>query len=122
MESYLYRSISVYIILLLVILPNFYSAYRLNSVDNTRYFNLKDSSKVVNTCIVQTNTDPFKKWGGDHDQLLNTYIDGLHDGLKFNPDMLVLHETATPFYFLEDINLLKSKRFFDFSDSTGKYI
>ena len=71
---------------------------------------------------MQTNTDPFKKWGGDHDQLLNTYLDGLHEGLKFNPDMLVLHETATPFYFLEDINLLKSKRFFDFADSTGKYL
>ena len=118
-----YRSGSVYLaILILIIFPNFYSAYRLNSVDNTGYFNLKDPSKVVNTCVVQTNTDPFKKWGGDHDQLLNTYIDALHDGLKFNPDMLVLHETATPYYFLEDINFLKSKRFFDLSDSTGKYI
>lgn len=114
--------LSYVVILLILLLPNFYSTYRLNSVDNTGYFNLKDSSKVVNTCIVQTNTDPFKKWGGDHDQLLNTYIDGLHDGLKFDPDMLVLHETATPFYFLEDINLLKSKRFFDLVDSTKKYL
>jgi apolipoprotein N-acyltransferase len=117
------KAIAAYVILLiLILLPNFYSSYRLNSVDNTGYFNLKDPAKVVNTCIVQTNTDPFKKWGGDHDQLLNTYLDGLHEGLKFNPDMLVLHETATPFYFLEDINFLKSKRFFDFVDSTGKYL
>ena len=117
------KAIASYVILLIFILfPNFYSSYRLNSIDNTHYYNLKDSSKVVNTCIVQTNTDPFKKWGGEHDQILNTYLDGLHDGLKFNPDMLVLHETAPPFYFLEDINLLKSKRFFDFVDSTGKYL
>ena len=60
----------------LILLPNFYSSYRLNSVDNAKYFNLNDSSKVVNACIVQTNTDPFKKWGGDHDQLLDTYIKG----------------------------------------------
>ena len=117
------KAIASYVILLIFILfPNFYSSYRLNSIDNTHYYNLKYSSKVVNTCIVQTNTDPFKKWGGEHDQILNTYLDGLHDGLKFNPDMLVLHETAPPFYFLEDINLLKSKRFFDFVDSTGKYL
>ncbi len=117
------KSIAAYSVLLtLVILPNFYSSYRLNSVDNTKYFNLLDSTKVVNTSIVQTNTDPFKKWGGEHNEILNTYIDGLHDGLKFNPDMLVLHETAPPFYFLEDINLLKSKRFFDLVDSTGKYL
>lgn len=117
------KAIALYIVMLAVLLlPNFYSSYRLNSVDNTKYYNLKDSSKVVNTCIVQTNTDPFKKWGGEHNEILNTYINGLHDGLKFNPDMLVLHETAPPFYFLEDINLLKSKRFFDLADSTGKYI
>jgi len=114
--------ISYAIILTLILIPNFYSSHRLSSIDNTGYYNLKDSSKVVNTCVVQTNTDPFKKWGGEHDQILNTYLDGLHDGLKFNPDMLVLHETAPPFYFLEDINLLKSKRFFDLVDSTGKFL
>lgn len=89
--------------------------------DNLRYFNLSNSTKVVNTAIVQTNTNPFKKWGGDHDQLLDTYINGLHDGLKFS-HMLVLHETATPFYFLEDINLLKSKRFFDLVDSSKTFL
>ena len=115
-------TLSFVLLLILILLPNFYSSYRLDSVDNTGYYNLKDHSKVVNTAIVQTNTDPFKKWGGEHSQILNTYIDGLHDGLKFNPDMLILHETAPPFYFLEDINMLKSKRFFDLADSTGKYI
>lgn len=114
--------ITLVLLIAVILLPNFYSTYRLDSVDNTGYYNLMDQSKVVNTAIVQPNTDPFKKWGGEHDQILNTYIDGLRQGLKFDPDMLVLHETAPPFYFLEDINLLKSKRFFDISDSTGKYI
>ena len=117
------KTVPLYLLLVLILLtPNFYSIYRLDAVDNTGYYNLSDSTKVVSTAIVQTNTDPFKKWGGNHEQILNTYIDGLHEGLKFNPDMLVLHETATPFYFLEDINMLKSKRFFDLADSSGKYI
>ena len=117
------KTVPLYLlILILLLIPNFYSIYRLDGTDNTGYFNLKDSTKVVNTAIVQTNTDPFKKWGGKHEEILDTYINGLHEGLKFNPDMLVLHETATPYYFLEDINLLKSKRFFDLADSTGKYI
>lgn len=109
--------------ILIFILPNFYGSYRLNSIDNTSYFNLNDSSKVVNTAIVQTNTDPFKKWDlNSQNVVIDTYINGLRDGLKFNPDMLVLHETATPYYFLDDYNMLKTKRFFDLSDSSGKYI
>jgi apolipoprotein N-acyltransferase len=109
-------------ILAILLFPNFYSSGILKDPNNTRYYNLNDSAKVVNTSIVQTNTDPFKKWGGDHDQLIDTYIDGLHEGLKFKPDMLVLHETATPFYFMEDVNLLKSKRFFDLVDSSKTFL
>lgn len=108
--------------LIIFLLPNFYGSYRLNSVDNTGYYDLSDTSKVVNTAVVQTNTDPFKKWGGDHNQLLDTYISSLNEGLKFSPDMLILHETSTPYYFLDDYNMLKTKRFFDLADSSGKYI
>lgn len=113
--------VSYVFLLILILLPNFYSEGRL-AQDNTRYFNLYDSTKVVNACIVQANTDPFKKWGGDHESLLNSYMDGLYSGLQYDPDMLVLHETATPYYFLEDYNMLKSRRFFDFVDSSGKYL
>lgn len=117
------KSALIYLSALIIFLfPYFYGGSKLNSPENTKYFDLSNRSKVVNTAIVQTNTDPFKKWGGDHEQILNTYIDGLHDGLKFNPDMLILHETSTPYYFLDDYNMLKSKRFFDLADSTGKYI
>lgn len=108
--------------LIIFLLPNFYGSYRLNSVDNTGYYDLSDTSKVVNTAVVQTNTDPFKKWGGDHNHLLDTYISSLNEGLKFSPDMLILHETSTPYYFLDDYNMLKTKRFFDLADSSGKYI
>jgi apolipoprotein N-acyltransferase len=36
--------------------------------------------------------------------------------------MLVLHETAPPYYFLDDVNMLKSKKFFDFVDTSRKYL
>lgn len=109
--------------ILIFILPNFYGSYRLNSVDNTGYFDLSDTAKVVNTAVVQTNTDPFKKWDlNSQNIIIDTYINGLREGLKFNPDMLILHETATPYYFLDDYNMLKTKRFFDLADSSNRYI
>lgn len=117
-------SIALYFSILAILLfPNFYSASRLSNPDNLKYFNLSDSSKVVNTAIVQTNVDAFKKWDlKAQDKVVDTYVEWLHNGLKFSPDMLVLHETATPFYFLEDVNLLKSKRFFDLVDSSKTFL
>jgi apolipoprotein N-acyltransferase len=116
------HSIALYVILLVLILfPNFYSNSRL-SEDNSRYMQSSDSSKIINISIGQTNTDPFKKWSSSHDPLIEGYISKLREELKYNPDIMLLHETATPYYFLEDYNLLKSKRFSDISDSSKKYL
>lgn len=116
------QTVPLYLLLLgLILFPNFYSHSRLNA-DNSHYFNSQDSSKIINISIGQTNTDPFKKWSGGQDALLAGYIDNLHQQLKLNPDIMLLHETATPYYFLEDYNLLKSKRFADVADSSNKYI
>ena len=110
------------ILLLTLLLPNFYSFNRLNK-DNTEYFQSNDSSKIINICLAQSNTDPFKKWEKNgQEKTIGSYIDKLHEGLKYNPDMLVLHETAPPYYFLEDYNGLKTKIFTDFVDSSGKYL
>lgn len=116
-------SILVYTILfLLLLLPNFYSFSRLNQ-DKSKYFQSSDSTKTVNICIAQSNTDPFKKWEKDgQEKTIASYMEKLHEGLRYNPDMLLLHETATPYYFLEDYNGLKSKVFTDFVDSTGKFL
>ncbi len=110
-----------FVLMILILFPNFYSYHRLKQ-DNSKYFQTMDSSKIINACVVQTNTDPFKKWSGNHDQLIDSYIAKLNVGMKYNPDMMVLHETAAPYYFLEDYNFLKSKRFFDFVDSSRKYL
>ena len=113
--------ISYVLLLAMILFPNFYSYSSLNR-DNTKYSRTDDSNKVINTCIIQSNTDPFAKWKGNHDSLIDSYITKLHEGMKFNPDLLVLHETATPFYFLEDYNGLKARKFLEFADSTKKYL
>ncbi len=117
-----FQSVAFYIVLLVLILfPNFYSSSRL-SANNTKYFQTSDSSKVISISIGQTNTDPFKKWSSNHDILIDGYMNKLHEELKYNPDIMLLHETATPYYFLEDYNLLKTKRFTDFVDSSKRYL
>ena len=116
------QAVFLYITLLAIfIFPNIYSHYRLNE-DNSSYFQTADSTKIVNISVEQANVDPFKKWKGDHNELIASYIRLLHDGLKYNPDLLVLHETSTPFYFLEDYNGLQAKLFTDLVDSSGKYL
>ncbi len=110
------------ILLLILVIPNFYSGYRM-SLDNTKYFKTGDSTKLINISIAQANTDPFRKWAADgQEALIASYLRLLRSGLKYNPDLLVLHETATPYYFLEDYNGLKTKLFTDLVDSSGKYL
>ena len=116
-------AVASYIVLLaLILFPNFYSYSRLNE-DNSRYFKPQDSSKVIDIAIVQANTDPFVKWKKDGEaNLLDSYHRHLENARKLDPDIIVLHETATPFYFLEDYNYIKTKRFADFVDSSKKYL
>lgn len=116
-------AIALYIVLLaLILFPNFYSYSRLNE-DNSRYFKPQDSSKVIDIAVVQANTDPFVKWKKDGEaNLLDSYHRHLENARKLDPDIIVLHETATPFYFLEDYNYIKTKRFTDFVDSSKKYL
>lgn len=116
-------AIASYIILLILFLfPNFYSYNRLNE-DNSKYFQSQDSSKIIDIAIVQANTDPFVKWKKDGEaNLLESYHRHLNIAKNMNPDIIVLHETSTPYYFLEDYNFIKTKRFKDFVDSSKKYL
>jgi apolipoprotein N-acyltransferase len=115
--------VSTIVLILLIIIPNIVSGIILRSHSNNLYFSNSDSSKNINTVIVQPNIDPFKKWATENkDVIVTKYINGLNAGLKYNPDLFVLHETATPFNFLEDYNQNYSSRFFDFVNLNKKYV
>jgi len=111
------------ILILLILIPNITSGIILNSNSNNSYYSSPDSSKNIKAAIVQPNVDPFKKWASENkDAIVTKYINGLNAGLKYNPDLLVLHETAPPFNFLEDYNLNYASRFFDFVNLNKKYV
>jgi len=114
--------ISLLFIIILLLLPNYYSSKRLNDNKNEAYFKSDNTEKNIFTCIAQANTDPYKKWGGSQDLLIDSYIEILNKGLNYKPDLLVLHETATPYYFFEDYNKDKTSRFIDFVNKNSKYL
>jgi apolipoprotein N-acyltransferase len=118
---YLKEKIIYAVIIVLILFPNIFSYYRL-SADNSAYLNFGDKTKNINVSIVQSNTDPFTKWGSDQMSLIESYISKLNECLVSNPDLLLLHETATPFYFLEDYNAVKSQKFIDFVNNNNKYL
>lgn len=103
-------------VILLILFPNIYSYYRLKD-DHSAYLNFGENKNTLKLSLLQTNTDPFKKWGSEHDQLIDSYIEMINEAAAKNPDLIVLHETATPFYFLEDYNAMKTQRFIDVIDS-----
>jgi apolipoprotein N-acyltransferase len=110
------------LIFIILFFPNYYSSVRLADKTNEKYFYTSDSTKIIKSCIAQTNTDPYKKWGGSQDTLIDSYIEKLDEGLKFNADLMLLHETAPPFYFLEDYNFDKAAKFFHFVNINKKYL
>lgn len=115
--------ISITALIILIITPNIVSSIILKSHSDNLYFNNPDSTKNIRTSIIQPNVDPFKKWASENkDAIVTKYIEGLNAGLKYKPDLLVLHETAAPYYFLEDYNQNYSSRFFDFVNLNKKYV
>jgi apolipoprotein N-acyltransferase len=111
-------------IILLIVFPNIYSYnYLLNTANYERFYSTDDSSKIVNTVIVQPNVDPFEKWSkniNDRNSLVDSYIKKLNESLTLNPDLIVLHETSVPYYFLEDYNYENTSKFINFVNLNDK--
>ena len=110
------------IIIILIIAPNIYSYIYFNTVDPEKYLSTSGSSSLIRTTIIQPNVDPFKKWKGDRNVLVDSYIKKLNESLVFNPDFIVLHETAVPYYFLEEYNYDQTKKFLDFVNYDKKIL
>ncbi len=117
-------AISFILIIIFILLPNIYSSRKLNEKGiYNKYNSASDSTKIIKTCIVQPNIDPLEKWKKEKnpDSLVDSYIARLNDALKFNPQLIVLHETATPYYFFEPYYFSNSQKFINFVNSNNKY-
>jgi apolipoprotein N-acyltransferase len=109
------------IIIILIIAPNIYSHFYMNN-NFDRYFSTSDSSKIIRATIIQPNVDPFKKWSGNRNELVDSYIYRLNESITSKPDLIVLHETAVPYYFLEDYNFENTEKFLEFVNYNKKLL
>ena len=91
-------------------------------MNSSIYFSESDTTKVVRSAIIQTNVDPFNKWSGNPDQIVNSYMSQLDSSLTYNPYLIVVHETAVPYYFFEQTYFYNTVKFLDFVNMNRKYL
>jgi len=87
------------IIFVLFFLPDVYTFI---TSSHNKYTNYVSEGKIkVN--IIQPNVNPWKKWGAKQIDLVNDYVDliKLSDTSSPKPDLMILPETAVPFYLLD---------------------
>ena len=94
---------SIAAIILLILFPNFYSSGYLSREDTKRFTDYSSNApNNVKAAVVQTNIDPWRKWSAPVPELDDSIIKKLEEAAKLNPDLIVLHETAVPFYFFSE--------------------
>jgi len=96
------KSISIlFVIIALYFLPDFYNYF----TDSKKVFTDNKSNGSIKVGIVQPNINPWKKWGSKQTDLINYYAENIKKIYNDNPDikLIVLPETALPYYFREDI-------------------
>lgn len=82
------------IVLALYFFPDIYDSVRTKSYTE---------SAKVKLGIIQPNVNPWKKWSGKQDDLVGSYITQIKELNSANPGlkMIILPETALPYYFRE---------------------
>jgi apolipoprotein N-acyltransferase len=92
------KNIIVFIaILIIYILPNIYT--KISSPEN-KYINNSDEKITVG--VIQPNIDAWVKWGANQKELINDYCSMIKEveAKKQDIKMIILPETAIPFYLL----------------------
>ncbi len=105
------------IIILLYISPDFYTTLTGSKSKYSADYN-KDTVKIG---ILQPNINPWKKWGGKQGDLVKDYLNSLNE-LSFRnpkPDLIIMPETAMPFYFLHPSYDDRFQLFKKLVDSSG---
>ncbi len=85
------------IILFLVVIAGIYF---LPDAFNSFRKNYPETGKI-RVGIVQPNIDPWKKWGGKQDDLILDYAEQIRSISESNTKLIILPETALPYYFRE---------------------
>lgn len=91
-ESKLWKArLFLFLLVIVYILPNFYF-YR--GVESTNQYK-------ISTAVIQPNINPWEKWSGKQSSLVNTYLNYIRTVVKEHSslDLIVMPETALPFYF-----------------------
>ncbi|MDO9567056.1 MAG: apolipoprotein N-acyltransferase [Candidatus Desulfaltia sp.] len=92
---------SIFVFALIFVLVLSYGKWRIDSIDR-----LVCSSPSIKAAIVQGNIDQAVKWNPEIQRLtVKKYIELSFLSKADNPDIVVWPETATPFYFLYNIEL-----------------
>jgi len=96
------KTVSLSIIIILIyFLPDIYNLY---SNSKAQFSNYKAEGEIK-IGVIQPNINPWKKWGGKQIDLINNYAEIIKKVYSENTDikMIVLPETALPYYFRESV-------------------
>ncbi|MEI7483576.1 MAG: apolipoprotein N-acyltransferase [Ignavibacteriota bacterium] len=87
------------VVFVLYFIPDLYTIITSPAKKYTNYV----SEGKVKVNIIQPNVNPWKKWGAKQIDLVNDYVDliKLSDTANPKPDLMILPETAVPFYLLD---------------------
>jgi apolipoprotein N-acyltransferase len=88
------------IIFVLYFIPDLYTIFTSSGKKYTDY----SAEGKIKVSILQPNVNPWKKWGAKQIELVNDYVEliKLADTASPKPDLMILPETAVPFYFLDN--------------------
>ena len=91
--------ILVTVVFILYFIPDLYTIF---TSSHKRYTNYESEGKVK-VSILQPNVNPWKKWGAKQMELVNDYVNliKISDSASPKPDLMILPETAVPFYLLD---------------------
>lgn len=105
------------IFILVYFSPDLYTIF---TKSKKEYSNFK-GEKDIEVSVIQPNINPWKKWGAKQSELVNGYADLIRRAsvLSNETKLIVLPETATPFYLLGENYEDKYKTLKDVCDSIG---
>ncbi|HMS64130.1 MAG TPA: apolipoprotein N-acyltransferase [Ignavibacteria bacterium] len=92
--------VTIALILVIYFLPDVYNYFS----DFKNRFTDQKSNGTIKVGIIQPNINPWKKWNNKQGDLINYYAENIKKIYSENPDLklVVLPETALPYYFRED--------------------